>query len=316
MNVRILMWLVLSLVSGVGLAADHLDSPRLANSNGTLDINDLYAFQSPTDSNNVVLVMTVNPLAGVRSGTLFETRGVYEFNVDSTGDAIPDIAFRLYFASPRRGQQRFVMVDSRNRTMASGQTGRVARVRGGGSVTAGLFDDPFFFDLEGFNNGFQFTGVDFFAGANVNAIVVELPRALMGSDDIAISTRTVMNGQQVDRMGRPAINTVLIPSGRKDQFNSGVPATDVANFTNDVVATLISLGRTTTDAQGLATALLPDHLTIDTSRTMSFLNGRKLADDVIDAELQLLTGITAASDQVDANDKFFLNVFPYLAPPH
>ena len=32
---------------------------------------------------------------------------------------------------------------------------------------AGTFDDPFFFDLDGFRNGFQFTGIDFFAGLNV-----------------------------------------------------------------------------------------------------------------------------------------------------
>ncbi len=296
--------------------ADHLDSPRVANSNGTLDLNDIYAFQSPANSNNVVLIMTVNPLAGVRSGTTFETRGVYEFNVDNNADAIPDLAFRFYFAPARRGVQRFIVVGGDNRPLASGETGSVASVAGGGSVTASLFDDPFFFDLAGFNNGFAFTGVDFFRGANVNAIVLELPRTALGPNNVAVTARTVMSGMQFDRMGRPGITTVLIPSGRKDAFNSGVPATDVANFTGDVVATLVGLGRSPADALGLATVLLPDQLTINTADASGFLNGRRLADDVIDAELKLLTGNPAATDMVNSNDRPFLSTFPYMASPN
>ncbi len=297
-------------------AADHLDSPRVMNSNGTLDINDLYAFQSPTNANNVVLVMTVNPLAGVRSGTTFETRGVYEFTVDATGDAVPDQTYRIYFAAARRGVQRFVVVASSGAAIASGQTGSVSSVSGGGSVTAGLFDDPFFFDLAGFNNGLAFTGVDFFRGLNINAIVLELPRSALGSDNVAITARTIVNGQQFDRMGRPGITTVLIPTGRKDLFNSGSPATDVANFTGDVVARIMSLGRTAADAAGLAAVLLPDQLTINTGSSAGFLNGRRLADDVIDIELQVLTGNAAATDGVASNDKAFFQTFPYLAAPH
>ena len=47
------------------LAADHLDAPVLrAPGQGGRDINDVYAFQSPTNPANSVLVMTVNPFAG------------------------------------------------------------------------------------------------------------------------------------------------------------------------------------------------------------------------------------------------------------
>ena len=41
-------------------AADHLDAPILVG-NGQLDINDVYAFQSPSNADNTVLIMTVNP---------------------------------------------------------------------------------------------------------------------------------------------------------------------------------------------------------------------------------------------------------------
>ncbi len=44
-------------------SADHLDAPILTG-RGDLDVNDVYAFQSPTNANNTVLIMTVNPFCG------------------------------------------------------------------------------------------------------------------------------------------------------------------------------------------------------------------------------------------------------------
>ena len=61
----------------------------------------------------------------------------------------------------------------------------------------------------------------------------------------------------------------------------------------------------------MAGILLPDVLTFDTSSADGFLNGRKLADDVIDAELGLLTGGKVTGDCV-ANDSTFSTSFPYL----
>ncbi len=295
-------------------AADHLDSPSV-QVDRSVDINDLYAFQSPSNPNNVVFVMTVNPLAGVVSGTAFNSRAVYEFGVDLNADASPDFGYRFYFASPRRGVQRFVVVDVNGRPGGAGQTGAASPLLNGGMVTAGIFDDPFFFDLAGFNNGLMFTGVDFFKGANVTAIVLEVPRASIPANMIGVTARTVVGGRQFDRMGRPAINTALIPSARKNEFNSSLPANDVANFSGAVQASLVALGNTPTRAATLAGVLLPDVLTFDTSSALGFLNGRKLADDVIDAELTLIAG-APLGDGVAANDKPFLATFPYLAAPN
>ena len=69
-------------------------------------------------------------------------------------------------------------------------------------------------------------------------------------------------------------------------------------------------------AEAITAVLLPDVLTIDTSQNVGFLNGRQLADDVIDASLSLLTIGAIEGDGVDANDVEFSGVFPYLAPPH
>lgn len=296
-------------------AADHLDSPSV-QTDGSVDINDLFAFQSPSNPSNFVLVMTVNPLAGVVSGTAFNSRAVYEFGIDVDGDAKPDQAYRFYFSRPRRGNQRFMVIDINGRPGGSGQTGAASTLSNGGRVTAGVFDDPFFFDLNGFRNGLNFTGNDFFAGANVSAIVLEVPRASLASADISISARTVVRGRQFDRMGRPAINTVLIPSARKDLFNVGSPAQDVAQFSTDMQATLVSLGNSQARAAALTSVLLPDVLTFNTADSSGFLNGRRLSDDVIDAELSLITDGALAGDGVDANDRAFLDVFPYLAPGH
>ncbi len=123
---------------------------------------------------------------------------------------------------------------------------------------------------------------------------------------------------QLDRIGRPAINTVFIPSAAKQDFNQAAPADDAASYTADVVNFLTTVaGMSAAEAQGLAAALLPDVLTIDLSAPTAFLNGRGLADDVITAELGLIFGSNAAlnDDNVGANDVGFLGTFPYFAPP-
>jgi Domain of unknown function (DUF4331) len=294
------------------ISADHLDSPSV-RVDGSVDINDLYAFQSPVNAANVVFVITVNPFAGVLSGTAFNPAGVYELNIDNNGDAIADVAFRFYFSAVNGGAQRFAVVQGRS--VATGRTNQTTQLRGGGSVTAGLFDDPFFFDLNGFNDGLAFKGNDFFAGANVTAIVIEIPRAVLGANNIGVWATTYLRGQQFDRKGRPAINTVLIPSAQKNMFNATQPSTDPVLFGETVRASLIGLGNSSERAASLASVLLPDTLTLNTASSEGFLNGRRLSDDVIDAELTLLTN-GVLGDGVNFNDKPFSPVFPYLAPAH
>ena len=51
-----------------------------------------------------------------------------------------------------------------------------------------------------------------------------------------------------------------------------------------------------------------------------FPNGRRLSDDVVDIELQVVAGILVGNpvplgDGVDQNDKKFLHHFPYVAAP-
>ena len=156
-------------------------------------------------------------------------------------------------------------------------------------------------------------------GLNTMAIVLEVPSSSFGSiagGSLHLWGRTRKGRFQVDRMGRPAINTVLITASGKDQFNSSSPADDLARFRPLVFAAItVALGRDEASANAIADALLPDVLAFDPTSTAGFLNGRRLEDDVIDIELKLLTGNDAASDFV-GNDSAFRSTFPYLAPPN
>ncbi|MFB3111491.1 MAG: DUF4331 family protein, partial [Gemmatimonadales bacterium] len=58
-------------VSVIARSADHADSPAIA-SDVAADINDVYAFLSPTDANRLVLAMTVSPfIPPTESGTTY-----------------------------------------------------------------------------------------------------------------------------------------------------------------------------------------------------------------------------------------------------
>ncbi len=311
--------------------ADHLDSPS-AKADPRVDITDLYVFHpGKTNLDRTVLALNVNPLAGIIGKTTFREGALYEILIDTDGDAIADVAYKFLFEDEDGSQTVEVKratgeearePDDDGKTIASGRTGEVIS-KGDVKLFAGLRDDPFFFDLMGFLNGLRFTGTDFFAGKNVTAMVLEVPTTLVGSGNVGIWSRTLIEDGdgmgQVDRMGRPAINTVFVHTpDRKDLFNSIQPTMDRQLFTADVVDTLIALGNDRTTAESLANVLLPDLLTFDTTKPSGFLNGRNLDDDVIDAELSLIIAnpLLPKSDGVNANDKAFLTTFPYMAEPH
>ena len=139
-----------------------------------------------------------------------------------------------------------------------------------------------------------------------------------------------------DQMGRPAINTVFNGvDADKDAFNTTIPSAMGANFQSSFENRLLALnaGYTTNalgmDAATFTGALATDVLNVSTTGVTTFfdgtniLTGRNLTDDVISVELLLIFGGPTGADNpgltddnVDANDKAFLNTFPYLASPH
>jgi hypothetical protein len=205
-------------------------------------------------------------------------------------------------------------------------------------------DDPFFFDSGAFTRAVtagdltqfpQAAGkAKNFFGPNVNtfAIIIEIPSTKLTSvaNGIIGAWATISkNGSQLDRMGRPAINTALIPpvprnnlgrGERRNAFNSGLPRNDVANFTADMKSVLNNpkfyFNKTSTTTPSDATILsllLPDVLvfqigngagygnTVGTAPNQYLGNGRKLTDPVIDTTLGLLIAAGVKQNVPDDN---------------
>ena len=295
------------------------------------------------------------PFAAKAPSVAGTQRVAYNLRVDNDGDAVADVLLSVGFSRPNAKGVQHMVVRRNGKVLARGRTaafGESRVVRGHGiEAYAGMRDDPFFFDLGGFLDilssepGKSFVGCttprpDSFAGTNVSSIVLQVPSRLLtrpGSTQIGVWATTDRGGAQIDRMGRPAIATVFIPNNpfepagsepsQKNAYNAAHPRDDQASFRGEVVDTLATLYSLNDGAgddpsddaakiAGLADVLLPDILTFDTSSSAGFLNGRRLADDVIDAELGLVTEGAVTTDCVGANDKAFSNAFPYLAGPH
>jgi hypothetical protein len=347
---------------GSSAAADHVDAPGLTPPGGNLqlDLTDVYAWRAR--NGNTVLAMNVNGLTAPRKRPVFasgspavaRTKAVtYWFRIDNNGDAAADVNIGVSFGKANRAGVQELTVRRNGTVIVEGQTspGKSITINRSGAIRAyaGLREDPFYFDLDGFINilskeaGKSFLGctsprTDFFAGRNVSAIVLELPASQLtrsGSSAIGVWSATTVGAKQIDRMGRPAVNTVFVPSNpfekdepsAKNTFNASQPKNDVAKFRGEVVdtlQTLFSLNDASGDNKaddamkiaGLADVLLPDILTFDTANSDGFLNGRRLADDVIDAELGLITEGAVKTDCVSKNDRAFRAAFPYMGTPH
>ncbi|CAN5869468.1 hypothetical protein BH23PLA1_BH23PLA1_11800 [soil metagenome] len=370
--------------------ADHRDGPLISNTattTGNLDVNDLFLFVSPTNANNTVLILTTGGNGvGFITPPIFAPGSLYQFRIDNTGDIADNIVFSFVFSDPdqflrqRYSMFRTDMATDQTRLVAQGTTGgRPATLRGGGRVTAGIFDDPFFFDSLAFpiflsvvdrgasagmpnpgplaERAAAFTGIPFrtspivaiqtprfpvnaFGNTNTLAIVLEIPRFNIQSSrnnpNINVWIRsTLPDGSQFDRTAIPAVNTTIVPPptafplgtfdpmfGPQEIFNQlSVPQTDV--FFREMVSQRIQFayGASPATADQLAMTLLPDIMPFNTTSRAGFndgltltLNGRRLADDVVDAELNALTEGALSSDRV-VNDSVFQRNFPYIGSP-
>lgn len=252
--------------------------------------------------------------------------------------------------------------------------------------TPGIFDflDPRIIDNDGDGTdglGQDGGGVDGFMGFNVLSFGMQIPvsglrtfaynEPLVGArtgvgvyasvSRKAVTMRTAHSAPrntgkwiQVNRMGNPLFNEVLVALRGKDQYNRTIPFNDEQFRTyaeNPEVAFLINAvlfqtdGSTplvTTGRTDLAAIFLPDVLRVDTTTgpvplpgqagfnrlsliggdTTGWPNGRRIGDDVVDIALSAVasgptfTTITVVGDNVSANDQVYNQVFPYLATPH
>src|SRR5467141_1370344 len=287
-----------------------------------LDFTDLYAFPKPGDTGKSILIMNVHPSAGENppgptTPEPFAPEALYELKIDTDGDALADIAYRVRFSPFESGAQTAILrrVDG-PQAAATGDGGRViidgalvsigheARITQAGDTRffAGWRSDPFFCDVEGAKNNLQFTGDDFFADKNVCSIALELPNSALGATELRLWARTLVPGHgggwvQVERGARPAQAVLLVEE--RGAYLAGEPADDGRFLAAFAHALEHTGGYPPAEARRVAGTLLPDILLYDPTRPASYPdNGRKLSDDAIDVFLSIITNGKVTRDNV------------------
>ncbi len=173
---------------GIGLiAADHLDPPQRtdpsvdSSPDRAGDIADFFAWHTD-DAVNFIVTFS-GPVATDQPAT-YDPDVLYTINVSNAAPrTTPDSQIFIRFGMGSMTDEFGVRVSG-----VPGVTGPIegsveaTLVQDGVSVMAGLFDDPFFFDLQGFREtadtgtlSFD-SGRDFFAGQNLTAVVISIPR--------------------------------------------------------------------------------------------------------------------------------------------
>ena len=256
----------------------------------------------------------------------------------------------------------------------------VVSVAGGGQAFAGQRDDPFFgdigaiFDLVAIRKGTgnMGGGKDFFAGYGVHTFGVQVPIAGLNAkngiigvwssvDRRKVTTRSTSGARfsgawiQVNRLGNPLVNEVVIPTGLKDQWN-GLQPWQEGRFRKyydepilaAVINQLYKLNAPTKDRDDLVAVLLtgvpqlnftgprlaeilrlnltipvtknPNPMAVLAGDNQGWPNGRRLGDDVVDIAEQAVGGFLKGTklplgDGVNGDDRNLLGSFPYIADP-
>jgi hypothetical protein len=277
--------LIASLIIGCMLAAqasDHSDAPQ-ANGIVRQDANltDLHAF---VKGHNLVISLCANPAIPKSAAAYqFPSDVTYEINLDNHCPVADDDPNGLggTIMDPARVQADITF---RVTFGESGPRVKTLMHRGGAKAPitnffAGLRDDPF---IRGPRQG-----------RNIAAIVLEVPLA-----DIATTQSTLLiwatskvddlDGRFQDLAGRSLRS--MMPENA--DMNDMAPR-----------------------QQNVRMGVAPDVMIFNTARAAAFPNGRALTDDVVD-----LVGdprvLGSDAPFPAANDLPFLDVFPYLAPPH
>jgi hypothetical protein len=295
-------------------AADHAESTSVAGDPGA-DLADVFAFLDPNDNSKVVLALDVEGFvvpSELLNLSFFAPDVTYQFEIENTGDAAPDQRIDVTFSEQTsRTQPQTATIKLPNGQVFTAPTTVQTQnatpnpfaitndPASGASFFAGITDDPFYFDIVGFNRFVASVlagtpnpaalqrGRDSFAGYNIHMIALELPAAmlrgpagnLIGVNGVTLRAKQThriedggerTNGKliQVDRMATPAVNTALIPFPRKNEYNASTPVDDAAGrFAGSIVGTLTALGTNQANIGILAgvAVLNGDYLRLDLS---------------------------------------------------
>ncbi|MEO8699912.1 MAG: DUF4331 domain-containing protein [Kofleriaceae bacterium] len=244
----------------------------------------------PDAKDTVTIVATYWPFQDPAAPGHFAPDVYYRILIDTDGDAREDIVYQLAFetryTNPKstfawnnvtqtgrlerletKGNKRS---EQRDLIVAPARTGPAAfpgaayddaarlaitplTTKGGGKIFLGPRDDPYFADAGAMADMLAprtGSGVDYLAGYNVHAIVLQLPIGALGDvvagphgkksvigvwttgmrrKQITIAAdnkRTGAGYQQVSRVGLPLINELLVPAEKKDAYNAALPRDD------------------------------------------------------------------------------------------
>ena len=331
-----------------------------------------------------------DPAAGPNYYT-FSPTARYDIYADTNGDGNPDVTWQFRFANlPSQfflgnTQQRYTVtktvkgkmavVGSRLMTPPDNIGPRstpnydalaakgIHSLSDGSTVFAGQRDDPFFadvgaiFDLVAIRNGTGATGggKDFLAGYGVhdngNDHVVGVWAATDRQQVTVAHGKAQMKWVQVSRLGNPLINEVIIPTNKKDYWNSTSPAQDSqfkSEYTNPILAAVLEklypqfgpfqqsgrsdltevlltgipklnyTGAKLADELRLNLSVAPtaadkvNRLGVIAGDNAGYPNGRRLGDDVIDIDERVVAG-ELIGHKLPLGDGVDANDVPYLA---
>jgi hypothetical protein len=239
----------------------HLDSP-IARQDIRLDITDLYLFRGETGTAFVINVC--HSIFGPIPVPGYHPEGMYEFKIDSNGDAIEDVTYRFTFNErDKNGKQSYTVrritgadaVDpaAAGTVIAQGTTGETVSTANGLRVWAGKAGDPFWIEpdvLHAVGHALQDGTIinrsgwdpsrakNLFAGHTVYSIVLEVPdkELLAGAGDnrrigvwaVAALATDAGGWRPINRVGLPMIHPLFTQFNEDlgNRLNAGRPADD------------------------------------------------------------------------------------------
>jgi hypothetical protein len=177
------------------LAADHAEAPVAAADPAT-DLADLYAWH--TDEGTLVTAITFAGLSTAGDDATYDADALYGIHIDNDGDHIADVTIWARFGQDDLGNWGVQVTNLPGTSAPVVSSVEQVTAVPGGSIYAGLRDDPFFFDLQGFNDTVTTGALSFdntrdsLAGTNVTSLVLEmdLASALEGSETIQVWATT------------------------------------------------------------------------------------------------------------------------------
>jgi hypothetical protein len=258
-------------------------------------------------TSGTVFVMNTNPISGTGG---FHPEALYEFKLDTDGDAVEDITLRVTFGpvGADGGQSIELSLldgpDARDRhasgsVLLQGQVGEELSRSDGLRLWSGLAGDPFYIegtvvtavkkavaesvplDLAGFE---PVAAANAFAGTNVSAIVLEVPDGILGAGSIGFWGVTALatdagGWRQINRCAQPLINTIFNPddSERANEYNASQPAEDrklYGTLVTELTAAAVKAMGTTADpgehGRLVCDTLFPDMLRYDVGTAANF----------------------------------------------